>query len=109
MKADHDFVTFLLKFYNIITNFLFVFILVILFFLIKFEGFYSNTNLGLMRLDRNQFTGTISDSIGNLNKLGDMRIDENLFSGKLPASLMNLSNLGKNHFSDNHLISYHII
>lgn len=62
-----------------------------------------------MRLDRNQFTGTISDSIGNLNKLGDMRIDENLFSGKLPASLMNLSNLGKNHFSDNYLISYHII
>jgi len=50
------------------------------------------TNLVILDLGKNRFTGKIPDSIGQLKRLQEIHLDHNSMSGELPSTLSNCTN-----------------
>jgi hypothetical protein len=66
----------------------------------EFDGFipesiFNNIDQKILRLDGNNFVGTISSAIGDLRNAVELRLGQNQFNGTLPGSLWKLSKLGK--------------
>ncbi|KAG2648574.1 tyrosine-sulfated glycopeptide receptor 1-like [Panicum virgatum] len=51
------------------------------------------SNLVILDLGENKFSGNIPDSIGQLKRLQELRLDYNNMSGELPSTLSNCTNL----------------
>lgn len=58
------------------------------------DTLWLNRDLDILRLDNNQFTGLVSQRIGDLANLRDLRLSNNTFTGDLPALLWRLNELG---------------
>ena len=56
-----------------------------------------------LHLNNNKLDGTISSSIGNINKIEELILSSNKLSGILPKEISNLSNLKTAYFQDNQL------
>ncbi len=61
------------------------------------------TNLRWLYLDDNKITGTIPESIGDLNKLWDLYLSDNQLEGTLPASMGNMNELSWLYLNNNNL------
>uniref|UniRef100_A0ACD5V7I0 Uncharacterized protein n=1 Tax=Avena sativa TaxID=4498 RepID=A0ACD5V7I0_AVESA len=57
------------------------------------SGISKLTNLVALDLGRNEFSGNIPESIGDLKRLEELHLDHNNISGELPSSLINCTNL----------------
>lgn len=70
------------------------------------EFYYGSKGHGYMLcldLSKNSLTGTISEAIGQLQKLETMSLSDNQFSGTLPASIGVLRDLRYVYLNNNHL------
>ncbi|KAL4311492.1 hypothetical protein GQ457_01G034190 [Hibiscus cannabinus] len=65
--------------------------------------FSTNNALRSLRLSFTNFSGELSESIGNLKFLTDLDLSECHFFGSIPSSIANLSNLVNLDLSDNNL------
>ncbi|XP_037445867.1 receptor-like protein 2 [Triticum dicoccoides] len=61
------------------------------------------SNLVTLDLGRNNFSGKIPDSIGELESLEELHLDYNNMSGELPSALSNCTNLITINFKSNNL------
>ncbi|KAL2932842.1 Receptor-like protein 2 [Bienertia sinuspersici] len=59
------------------------------------EGIVKLTNIWIIKLYSNRFSGTIPQDIGKLSKLKQLQLHINNLNGLIPASLMNCTNLVK--------------
>ena len=60
------------------------------------------TNLTILNLRHNQFTGVIPSEIGNLTNLNTLDLRYNQFDGEIPSEIGNLVNLIYLKLRDNH-------
>ena len=56
-----------------------------------------------LSLSRNQFTGQIPESLGDLSKLHELNLDNNKLEGSVPTHLGKLTIMGELHLNDNAL------
>lgn len=65
------------------------------------EQFGSLPKLEVLKLNNNQFKGSLPDSLGNLSNLRDLKLLKNQFAGNLPAPFSNLKRLEQLNLNDN--------
>jgi Leucine-rich repeat (LRR) protein len=56
---------------------------------------FDNIDMRTLRLDNNNFGGSLSNEIGDLKNLAELRLGGNKFTGPIPASLWKLTKLRK--------------
>ncbi|XP_074369253.1 leucine-rich repeat receptor protein kinase HPCA1-like [Apium graveolens] len=71
--------------------------------IISFKLFSPEMVLIQVLLNGNQFSGSIPETIGNVQTLEVLRLDRNALTGKVPPNLINLSNLNQLNLSHNKL------
>ncbi|KAB5520050.1 hypothetical protein DKX38_024369 [Salix brachista] len=59
----------------------------------SFPGFHQNLSLQTLLLSNTNFSGTLPQSIGNLEKLSRIELVRNNFTGTIPSSVANLTQL----------------